>query len=222
MKKVLIIILLSFMLVGCNGKEKELSCVSGSLVDGRCQITETSEVLEKCREGYERDSETNKCVNTIVIAAKKVSECPNGYYIGSDNWCFSEKEYEKEVKLNCESPNIPEDDNLSSTYVKDNVCYEKLCVTFSEDKTTCEEFKETVLMVKVEESCPSGTKSVEGVCRKKYWMNKEFSCELGEKEGNNCVIKDEIDADYYCEDGYKLNKEKNICEKIIYEEAVLK
>lgn len=225
MKRILILICCIFLLTGCGSeKQTELFCDKGELENNKCKIVETMDVSLNCREGYVFNEETSKCENTITIAAKKVSNCPNGYFIGSDNWCLSEKEYAKEVKLNCESKNISDDDQFSTTYVTDdNVCVEKLCTKVSEDGESCEEFKETELKAKVEESCPSGTKNDDGVCRKKYWMSKEYSCELGEKVGNKCVINDSIDMDSYCEDEeYKLNDDKNLCEKITYVEPTLK
>lgn len=223
MKKVFILFIMTLFLVSCKKEEKELSCTIGELEDGKCKVVETMDVSKKCREGYSFNEENGKCENTITIAAKKVSTCPDGYFIGSDNWCFSEKEYPKEIKLNCESSNIAEDDKFSTTYEKDNKCIEKICTKVSEDGEKCEAYKETELKAKVEESCPSGMKNDDGVCRKKYWMNKKYSCDLGEKVGNNCIINDSIDMDLYCEnDEYKLNDEKNICEKTTYYEAVYK
>lgn len=223
MKKMIALIFCCFLITGCNEDEKELVCNKGTFKDGKCEIVETMEVQSNCREGYKLNEETGKCENTITIAAKQVSKCPTGYFIGSDLWCFSEKEYPKEVKLNCVSPNIKDDDLFSSTYIKDDVCYEKLCVTISEDGTSCTEFKETVLDAKVEESCPEGTKNDDGVCRKKYWMDREYSCELGEMVDKECVIKDEIEQDVSCEDKtYKLNEDKTSCEKIIYETPIYK
>lgn len=226
MKRIIILICFAFLLTSCGKVEKqtELVCENGILEDEKCKIVETMDIVKECREGYKFNEKTKKCENTITIAAKKVSDCPNGYFIGSDNWCLSEKEYEKEVKVNCESKNIKADDKFSSTYVtEDNKCMEKLCVKVSEDGKSCVEFKETELKVKTESKCPDGTKNDDGVCRKKYWMNKDYSCELGEKVGNNCVIKDSIDMDSYCENKeFELNKDGTICEKITYVDPIEK
>ena len=223
MKRIILLFIFILFITGCNKEEKQLVCEKGNLINGKCEIVESIDVSLKCREGYTLNEETKKCENTITIAAKQVSKCPDGYFIGSDLWCFSEKEYPKEVKLNCTSPNIKDDDLFSTTYVKDNVCYEKLCITISEDGTSCTEFKETVLDAKVEESCPDGTKNDDGICRKKYWMDRKYSCELGEMVGKECIIKDEIEQDAYCDNNeYKLNEEKNSCEKKVYETPIYK
>ncbi len=225
MKRIIVLISFLFILTSC-GKEKqyELVCDEGTLENDKCMIVQTKEVSKQCREGYTLNEENNKCENTITLDAKKVSECPNGYFIGSDNWCLSEKEYEKELKINCESKNIKDDDQFSTTYVTDaGVCVEKLCVKVAEDGSSCLEFKESILEAKKEESCPDGTKNDRGVCRKKYWMGKDYSCELGELVDKKCVISDIIEMDSYCEDSkYKLNEEKQVCEKIIYKDAKLK
>lgn len=224
MKKIIILICLGIMLTSCGEEEKELVCENGTLENGKCKIVEKMDVVKKCREGYKLNEKNGKCENTITIAAKKVSKCPKGYFIGSDNWCLSDKEYEKELKINCESKNIADDDKFSTTYVtSDNKCIEKLCVKVAEDGKSCIEFKESELKAVKEESCPEGTKNDKGICRKKYWMDKKFSCELGEKVGNNCVIKDSIDMDVYCENkDYKLTEDKSSCEKITYVNPVLK
>lgn len=224
MKRIIILSCLLILVTGCETQEKqmELYCENGTLENDKCKIIETMDIDKKCREGYIFNKKNNKCENTITIAAKKVSKCPDGYFIGSDNWCFSEKEYEKELKINCESKNIKDDDQFSTTYVtKDNVCVEKMCVKVSEDGKKCEEFKETELKAKKEESCPEGTKNDDGVCRKKYWMGKQYSCELGEKKGNNCIINDSIDMEPYCKDSnFKLNEDKTLCERINYVDAL--
>lgn len=223
MKRLMMLIIFSFFLVGCSN-ERELTCEKGILEQDKCKVVETMEVAQKCREGYEYNEKTKMCENTITIDAKKVSHCPDGYFIGGDNWCLSEKEYERVEKVNCESKNIKDDDQFSSTYViEDNKCIEKLCIKVSEDNKTCEKFKETELEAKVEEVCPDGTKNDDGVCRKKYWMSKEYSCELGEIEGRQCVINDSIEMDKYCEeDGYKLTEDNEKCEKVTYYVAIEK
>lgn len=223
MKRIIIILSILF-LTGCgvsnsnNNQKYELYCEKGNLVNNKCEIIQTMDVEKKCREGYTFNEETSKCENTITIAAKKVSECPDGYFIGSDNWCLSEEEFPKETTVTCVSPNITPEDKFSTTYVTEGgVCVEKLCVKVAEDGASCLEFKESQLTINKKTACPSWTKEDDGVCRKKYWMNKEYSCELGEKQGNNCVIKDSIDKEPYCkEEGYKLNKDKTLCEKKTY------
>ena len=221
MKKIIMLLVMIFFLTSCGSDDKKLVCKNGNLVADKCEIVDNMEVSLQCRDGYVLNEETNMCENTITIAAKQVSKCPDEYFIGSDLWCFSEKEYEKEVKLNCTSSNIKDDDLFSITYVEDNVCYEKLCIAVSEDGSSCTEFKETVLEAKVEESCPDGMKNDHGVCRKKYWMDRKYSCELGEMVGKECVIKDEIEQDVFCEnEEYKLNEDKTSCEKIVYENPI--
>ena len=222
MKKFLVLLIMMFLLTSCDSKEQTLTCTIGELDGDKCVVVETMDVATKCREGYTFNEETSLCENTITIDAKKISHCPDGYFIGSDNWCFSEKEYEMEEKLNCESKNIEEDDQFSTTYVtEDNKCIEKLCVKVSEDGESCEEFKETELKAKVEKSCPTGTKNDDGVCRKKYWMIREYSCELGEMDGKQCIISDAIEMDNYCEEeGYKLTEDGTSCEKVTYYEAI--
>lgn len=222
MKKLLSLIVCVLLLTGCNvsnsNKDVKLYCDEGNLVNGRCQIIETMQPIVKCRGGYTFNEKNGKCENSITIAAKKVSECPDGYYIGSDNWCLSDEVFPKEKLIVCSSPNIVEGDAFSSTYTTDaGACIEKLCVKVSEDGTSCLEFKETQLVAVTKLTCPSWTKEVDGECKKKYWMNKEYSCELGEMVGNNCVIKDSVDMEPHCEEkNYRLNKDKGVCEKIIY------
>lgn len=219
MKKVLSLLIIMLMVTSCKEKEYELYCENGELENNKCVVITEMEVKEKCRDGYTFNEENGKCENTIKIAAKQVSKCPKGYYIGSDYWCFSETLYEKEVRFNCQSPNIVDDDLFSSTYVTgDNKCIEKLCVTVSEDGSTCEEFKETEIPAAVEKSCPSGMKTDGSFCRKKYWMDRSYSCELGNLVGKECVIFDVIDMDLYCEDdSYKINEDGSKCEKVSYE-----
>lgn len=223
MKKIFILVFMILILSSCNDNEKTLTCGVGVLEDGKCKVVETMDVSFKCRDGYTYNEETSMCENTITIDAKKVSYCPDGYFIGSDNWCFSDKEYDKVDTIICESDNIEEDDQFSSTYVTDdNRCVEKLCTKVSEDGKSCEEFKETELKVEVKNGCPSGTKNDNGVCRKKYWMTKEYSCELGEKDGKKCIIEDSIKMDSYCEDeDYELSEDGNICEKVTYYEPIV-
>ncbi len=225
MKKILLIVCLSFLLSGCGEtKDVEYYCQKGNLVGDKCEDIETKSVSERCVEGYTFNEETSKCENTITIAAKKVSTCPEGYFIGSDNWCLSNEVYEKEEKLNCESKNIKEDDKFSTTYITEDMkCMEKLCTKVSEDGETCEEFKETELKVKKELSCPQGMRAKDDKCHKKYWMNKKYSCEIGEMKGTNCIINDSIDMEKYCEDeDYQLNEDKILCEKITYYQPNIK
>ena len=117
MKRIILLFISILFITGCTKEEKQLVCEKGNLINGKCEIVESIDVSLKCREGYTLNEETKKCENTITIAAKQVSKCPDGYFIGSDLWCFSEKEYPKEVKLNCTSPNIKDDDLFSTTYV---------------------------------------------------------------------------------------------------------
>ena len=127
MKKIIILLFSLFILTGCQEKEIELVCEQGELKDNKCVVVETMNVVLKCREGYTFKEEIKKCFNSMTIAAKKVSECPDGFYIGSDNWCYSDIVYDKVTKLNCTSPNIVAGDTLSSVYEKDGACYEKIC-----------------------------------------------------------------------------------------------
>ena len=54
-------------------------------------------------------------------------------------------------------------------------------------------------------------------------MDRKYSCELGEMVGKECIIKDEIEQDAYCANNeYKLNEEKNSCEKKVYETPIYK
>ena len=208
----LLFILIMFLLTGCSSQN--MKCDEGVLEDGKCKIVEEIEAKLTCREGYTYDEEKDKCVNTLTIDAKKVSICPNGYEIGNDVWCYSEKVYEKENVKECVSDNIKEDDKLSSTYEKDNACYEKICTEKSEDGKTCLTYQENKIDYKEDTVCPKGTISVDGQCRKKQWMTKKVSCEIGEMVDNKCVITDEIDREYICDDGFSLNEKTKKCEKV--------
>lgn len=215
MKRILLLILL-LLLCGCS---KELSCSEGVLEDGKCKIVEEVEAKLACKTGYTYDSAKDKCTNTLTIDAKQVSICPNGYEIGNDVWCYSEKVYDKETVKSCVSDKIKKDDKLSSTYEKDNTCYEKICTEKSEDGKSCITFQENKIEYKEEVICPKGTISVKGECRKKQWMNKKLSCEIGEMVDKKCIITDEVDREYTCPSDYKLNEKTKKCEKIRYVEA---
>lgn len=205
-----------FLLTGCS--LNNLKCEEGELDGDKCKIVEEVDATLVCKSGYTYDEEKDKCYNTLTIDAKKVSICPNGYEIGNDVWCYSEKVYDKETVKECISDKIKEDDTLSSTYEKDNTCYEKICIEKSSDGKTCLSYQENKIAYQKDVVCPKGTISVDGECRKKQWMTKKVSCEIGEMVDNKCVIIDEIDREYTCEDGYSLNDKTKKCEKINYVE----
>lgn len=213
MKRLFILFFILF-LTSCSSNN--LSCSKGELVDGKCKIVEEVDAKLTCRTGYTYEEEKDKCVNSLTIDAKKVSICPNGYEIGNDVWCYSEKVYDKETIKECVSDKIKDGDTLSSTYEKNNACYEKICTKKSEDGKTCLEFSENKIDYKESTECPKGTSSIKGECRKKQWMTKKMSCEIGEMIDNKCIINDEIDREYVCDDGYSLNNKTNKCEKITY------
>lgn len=219
MKKIFIVVFI-LLLCGCEKNEPELFCEKGILENNKCKIVQTSEPAYQCEESYTEDKKSKKCVNTITIQAKQVSTCPNGYEIGNDYWCYSTERFEKETKKECISKNIKDDDKLSSTYVKEDKCYEKLCTKKSEDGKECLEFKETELEFKEEKVCPSDTYSIKGECRKKSWMNKDISCELGTLKDDKCIIEDVVDKKAVCEEDYTLNND--VCEKVSYEAPILK
>lgn len=215
-------ILLVLIVCGCsNNSTPELSCENGVLDGDKCKIVETAQPILKCADGYVADEKNGKCTNTITIAAKQVSTCPTGYEIGNDNWCFSEERFPMIVKKTCESANIKEGDTFSSTFEKDGKCFEKICVKISKDGKVCEEFKETEIAYKEENVCPyDNMRKEDDMCRKKKWMLKDISCEIGTLDGKNCIIEDVVEKEKECTEGYSLNKD-NLCEKISYEVPIV-
>lgn len=162
-----------FFLFLCSCSSKELTCEEGTYEEGKCKIVEEIEPVSVCTTGYTYNEETKKCENTLTIDAKTISICPSGYEIGNDTWCYSEKVYEQVTTKSCVSSRIKEGDTLSSTYEKNGECYEKICVSESEDGKTCQTFEENKISYTETTECPSGTSSIKGECRKKQWMTKK-------------------------------------------------
>ncbi len=217
MKKVFLLVLLTLLLSGCG--KKTLECPTGTLVDGVCKVVEYSDVVFGCKDGFNFNEETKKCENIMVIDAKKVSKCPEGYEIWNNYWCYGPDEFEIVKKKECISKNISDDDKLSTTYEKDNKCFEKICTKPSEDGKTCEEFKEKQIKYTTKDTCPEKNMIIrEGVCRKKAWYTSKYSCEIGELDGTKCTIKTEEEVNYSCVGGYNLTDDKK-CEKVTYKEA---
>ena len=211
MKK--IILLLSFLLLTSCGGKKELSCLNGELESGVCKEVLVGEVVSECREGYKYNEETKLCENDIELPMKKVSKCPEGYFLGSDNWCLSNEEVPEVLKVTCDESELPNDDSFASVYVtEDNICLLKTCKKLSEDKKSCLEFDIKEVKNKKAMVCPKGTKRDKNVCRYKHWMDKTYSCEKGVKKDNKCLIHDAIPKDKMCKDKeYKYDKEKDQC-----------
>ncbi len=217
MKKILILILL-LLLTGCE-KNEELKCENGTLEGDKCRVVETVEAIKECDSGYTYDKKTGKCNNSITIAAKQVSTCPKGYKIGNDNWCFSEETFLMEAKRTCVSDNIKDDDKFSSVYEKDAKCMEKICKKVSKDGKKCETFEEKQIPYKEEDVCPfDNMKKDDGICRKKRWMTKDFSCEIGELVEKKCIITDTLAPRLSCDKDFSLTKD-GMCEKITFEAA---
>lgn len=219
MKRSLVLICCIFFLCSCDNKE--LKCDKGELIEGKCVVLVSEDALLACKEGYTFNEESKKCSNTLKIPAKTVSKCPNGFEIGNDNWCFSEEEYDMVTKSECVSKDIKEGDTFSTTYVENNKCFLKLCNKVSEDGKKCEEFKTSEIKFTTSQVCPKDNmKKVDGKCRKKYWMTKKISCEIGVLEGKQCIVEDTIDQEYTCKKDYKFNQENKKCEKIFYYEPI--
>lgn len=214
------LILMSLLLLTSCGREKTLICDRGELAGEECLVRETVELTKICQAGYEYDSERNLCVNKIEIDAKPKFICNQDYYVG-DGKCISNEFFIKTIERQCISPNIPEGDTLSTTEVKDDGCYEKICIKANDDGT-CAEYQENKIDYTVNSYCPEGTKEVEGVCRKIAYQGKSYSCELGTLDGKKCVIEQTSEVILKCDDGYTLNEKENVCERTIYEKAYLK
>lgn len=208
-----------FLLLLCSCSSKELSCEKGVLEEGKCKIVEEMDPELVCTTGYTLNEETKKCENTLTIDAKTISICPNGFEIGNDTWCYSEKVYEQVTTKACVSSRIEEGDTLSSTYEKNGECYEKICVKSAEDGKTCQSFEEKKISYTETTECPSGTSSIKGECRKKQWMIKKVSCEMGEMVGKKCVIQDEKELEPVCASNYALDTENNKCILVTYVDA---
>ncbi len=217
MKKRIIVLCMMLFLTSCGSKT--LVCDRGELTGEQCLVHETKEVMKVCQPGYEYNEERNLCINSITIDAKPKFICNKGYYAG-DGRCISTQVFAQTYEKHCVSKNIDEDDELSTTEVREDVCYEKICTKEAEDGS-CAEFKENKIDFTINWGCPDGTKQIDGECRKTSYQGKKYSCELGTLNGKKCVIEQTSDATIKCEDGYTLNEKDNICERTIYEEAYL-
>ncbi len=213
MKKIIILLLIC-LLTSCGNK---LSCENGTLEGKKCKIVldETPQMV--CPNGYNLNEETNKCENILVIDARPEYICPDGFTDGGDR-CISIESYDKVEKKECLT-----DKEEAEAFEKDNVCYEKVCITKAEDGS-CTEYSETPIDYKVSMVCPDETGIAFGECHKIVWQNKDYNCKLGtyDKKNKKCVIVDEKDLEPKCKDDYTYYKEDNICEKIYYENAYKK
>ncbi len=217
-KRRLVILIAILFLTSCGSKT--LVCERGELAGEQCMIRTTKEIINTCPLSYEYDEEKNICVNSMSIDAKPKFICNKGYHQG-DGKCISDKIYGQTFEKHCISKNIAEDDELSTTEVRDNSCYEKICIKEAEDGS-CAEFKETKIDFTVDWACPDGSKQIDGECRKTSYQGVKYSCEIGTLKGKKCIIEKTVPVTIKCDEGYTLNEKNNICEKIIYEEAYLK
>ena len=216
MKKIIILILICF-LSSCS---KKYICDTGQLVEDKCLITETKEVLKSCPNGYELDEERNQCISKMIIAAKPNYQCREGFYLG-DSICVSEQIFAQQLERQCVSNNIKEGDTLSTTEEREGSCYEKICIEVAEDNT-CKTYEEHQIDFQVKWSCPEGTRQIDGECHQVGYLGRNYSCELGTLEDKNCVIEKTADVTISCENGYTYNEENNNCERKVYEDAYLK
>ena len=218
MKRKIFILLAILLITSCG--EKKFVCDNGELAGDQCLVREIKETIKSCQVGYEYNEERNLCINTMTIAAKRNFKCNSDSYIG-DGKCISNEYFIKTVERQCISPNIQEGDTLSTTEDREDGCYEKICVNVLEDGT-CGEYQENKIDYTVKTYCPEGTTEVGDVCRIISYQGRDYSCELGTLDGKNCIIENTSEVTLKCEDGYTLNEEENVCEKIRYENAYLK
>lgn len=220
MKKRILLLVAILFLTSCGNKN--FVCDRGELSGEQCIVHEEKEVTKACQPGYEYNEESNLCENVLTIDAKPKFLCNKDYYAG-DSRCISKKIYAQTFERHCISDKIAEDDELSTTEEREDGCYEKICVKEAEDGT-CAEFEENKIDYTVAWSCPSGTKKekTDGECHKISYQGVSYSCEIGELKGKKCIISKTAEVTIKCDEGFTLNKEKNICERNIYEKAYLK
>lgn len=227
LKKLIIILFLVMLLVGCGEKKedsvsgdtsKNLYCEEGTLKDGKCEVIVAVDAKLTCETGYSlKDS---ACTKTETKSATSAKTCASGYTL-SGNQCVSDADTAKTKTQVCEWPkDYPQQPRKNSTdqaVVKNGKCILEICDTREEGVCMVGESPEIPFTTK--ESCPSGTKEINGKCKKTATPTTGYTCEVGELNGKDCIINDIKEPTGTCEDDYLYNATTKMCEKINLVEA---
>lgn len=220
-KNIIIILLICFFLTGCKESysKVEYFCEEGTLENEKCRMYASTDVLFKCNDGEELEEGKCKYVSMKIPASTGKNLCAKGYYLYV-NKCISEETKAQIIK----ETTCPVSTDPNVTYEKGvGVCFKNTCKKKSKDGKTCEEkVQESVPAEDIKYTCPSGYKYIYYGCRKYYYINVKSVCPAGEPVENSCVFYEYHDPKEYCEEGYILNQEENICEKNYYVDASTK
>ena len=221
MKKNFIVLLLFCMLLtGCKESYSKLEyyCEEGTLEVDKCRMLATSEVITECKEGEELEDGKCKYVSMKIPASTGENLCAKGYYL-YENKCISEEMKSRTIKETI----CPTSDNPDITYSPGfGICFKYTCTEKNKDGTCKTQKTENVDAEEVKYTCPSGYKYIYYGCRKYYYINVKSVCPAGELVDKSCVFYEYHEPNVYCEDGYVMNTEENICEKNYYVEASTK
>ena len=221
LRSIVAMLLMVLLLAGCGDEKKEeksnaetnkeLYCEEGTLKDGKCEVVLVADATYTCENGYTLTD--GSCVKTETKAATSSKTCASGYTL-SGNQCVSNEDVAKNKIQVCELPsNLKTADGKYYTEEIDGHCVVMQCVSF-EGKTCMESGTYDDIPYTVNETCPSGTKEINGKCKKTATPTNGYTCEKGELSGKNCIIETTVDATGSCEDDYSYNNETKMCEKI--------
>jgi len=169
----------------------------------KCVINGSKELTNVCEEGY--SLENNVCKKVEEKDAIENKKCNEGYYL-SGNICVSNTNYNKLKKEECLAPN---GNNVVGASVVDGVCLVSYCSGYTDG--VCSAGSSEPIDFTISYYCPTGTREINGVCKKVINYNTEYTCEEGSLSEKKCLINIEKEATLGCEAGYVLNEECNLC-----------
>lgn len=105
MKKVICLLLLLFIITGCN-KEKVINvtieqyCESGTPDNGKCRVINSIEADVTCPEDFPINRESKYCERVVSIVAERFFTCDGGFTLNSGK-CISNETYPKDEAGKC-------------------------------------------------------------------------------------------------------------------------
>lgn len=218
-----------------ESKDQVYTCPNGyTLKDQECIKTTRTKAKENnsCDEGYEYVNQ--KCVSKETFESIKSYTCgaPSGWTLDTKVWndenptgapititskdiwwvaCKSRSLSNGDARLQCSGP----DDSCIAGWCYPGKLVDKAAgEEYFYDKSRhvdCLDGGTTGYAMTVKESCPSGTSSINGSCKKTREVHRTYSCETGKLNNNMCEKEEKIEAESVCPDGYTFSQECNKC-----------